>query len=142
MRARISIRSYLRLLRMSSTRLQPIRMPTQVNVQPNSQPCVSADTMEDYYCRNMAIPFLDHVILEFESKFSPLSVTASRLLGLISYIQCNSCVTADISKVVQFYQDYLPSPEQIDHKLKRWTLKWQNKPSEQRPTLCDEAIKQ
>lgn len=131
---------------------QTIRMAAQVDVQPTSQPRVAgrqthrenvpAETVKDYYRRNMAIPFLDHVILEFESRFSPLSVTASRLLGLIPSIQCNSGVTVDISEVVQLYQDDLPSPELTDHELKRWTLKWQNKPSEQRPTSCAEAIKQ
>ncbi|CAM4713081.1 unnamed protein product [Leuciscus chuanchicus] len=131
---------------------QAIRMAAQVDVQPTSQPRVAgrqthrenvpAETVKDYYRRNMAIPFLDHVILEFESRFSPLSVTASRLLGLIPSIQCNSGMTVDISEVVQLYQDDLPSPELIDQELKCWTLKWQNKPSEQRPTSCAEAIKQ
>ncbi|XP_051528113.1 52 kDa repressor of the inhibitor of the protein kinase-like [Myxocyprinus asiaticus] len=129
---------------------QAIRMAAQVNVQPTSQPRaagrqthrenVPAETVKDYYHRNMAIPFLDHVILEFESRFSPLSVTASRLLGLIPSIQCNSDVTVDISEAVLLYQDDLPSPELIDQELKCWKLKWQNKSSEQRPTSCAEAI--
>lgn len=129
---------------------QAIRMAAQVNVQPTTQPQaagqqthrenVPAETVKDYYCRNMAIPFLDRVILEFESRFSPLSVTASRILGLIPSIQCNSDV--DISEAVQLYQDDLPSPELINQELKRWKLKWQNKSSEQRPTKCAEAIKE
>ncbi|CAM4641816.1 unnamed protein product [Leuciscus chuanchicus] len=107
---------------------QAIRMAAQDDVQPTSQPRVAgrqthrenvpAETVKDYYRRNMAIPFLDH-----------------DLGG-------NSGMTVDISEVVQLYQDDLPSPELIDQELKCWTLKWQNKPSEQRPTSCAEAIKQ
>ncbi|KAL0162330.1 hypothetical protein M9458_041726 [Cirrhinus mrigala] len=131
---------------------QAIRMAAQVNVQPTSQPRaagrqthrenVPAETVKDYYRRNMAIPFLDHVILEFEFRFSPLSITASRLLGLIPSIQCNSDVTVDVSEAVQLYQNDLPSPELIDQELKRWKLRWRNKSSEERPTSCAAAIKE
>lgn len=130
---------------------QAVRMAAQVNVQPSKPRAtgrqthrgnVPAETVKDYYLHNMAIPFLDHVISEFESRFSPLSVTASRLVGLIPSIQCNLDVTVDISEAVLLYQDDLPSPELIDQELKRWKLKWQTKSSEQRPSSCAEAIKE
>lgn len=115
---------------------QAIRMASQVNVQPTSQPLTAgrqkqrenlpAKTVKDYYRRIMAIPFLDHVILDFEFRISPLSITASRLLGLIPSIQCNSDVTVDVSEA----------------DLKHWKLRWQNKPSEERPTSCVVAIKE
>lgn len=130
---------------------QTVRMAAQVNVQPyqpratgrqTHRENVPAETVTDYYLRNMAIPFLDHVISEFNSRFSPLSVTASRLMGLIPSIQCNSDVTVDISEAVCLYQDDLPSPELNDQELKRWKLKWQTKSSEQRPSSCAEAIRE
>uniref|UniRef100_A0A671VMP9 DUF4371 domain-containing protein n=1 Tax=Sparus aurata TaxID=8175 RepID=A0A671VMP9_SPAAU len=126
---------------------QTVTLAAQVNVQPTQPRAtgrqthrenVPAETVTDYYLRNMAIPFLDHVISEFNSRFSPLSVTASRLMGLIPSIQCNSDVTVDISEAVCLYQDDLPSPELNDQELKRWKLKWQTKSSEQRPiTSCE-----
>ena len=130
---------------------QAVRMAAQVNVEPTQPRAagrqkhrenVPAEGVKEYYLRNMAIPFLDHVILEFESRFSPLSVSASRLMGLIPSVQCNSDVTVDISEAVALYQDDLPSPEVIHQELKRWKLKWQAKSSHQRPSSCASAIKE
>ncbi|XP_063756203.1 52 kDa repressor of the inhibitor of the protein kinase-like [Eleginops maclovinus] len=67
---------------------------------------------------------------------------ASRLMGLIPSVQCNSDVTVDISEAVALYQDDLPSPEVIDQELKRWKLKWQVKALHQRPSSCASAIKE
>uniref|UniRef100_A0A3B1KIQ4 DUF4371 domain-containing protein n=1 Tax=Astyanax mexicanus TaxID=7994 RepID=A0A3B1KIQ4_ASTMX len=130
---------------------QAVRMAAQVNVEPTQPRAagrqkhrenVPAEGVKEYYLRNMAIPFLDHVISEFESRFSPLSVSASRLMGLIPSVQCNSDVTVDISEAVALYQDDLPSPEVIHQELKRWKLKWQAKSSHQRPSSCASAIKE
>ncbi|XP_063752499.1 52 kDa repressor of the inhibitor of the protein kinase-like isoform X1 [Eleginops maclovinus] len=130
---------------------QAVRMAAQVNVEPTQPRAagrqkhrenVPAEGVKEYYLRNMTIPFLDHVISEFESRFSPLSVTASRLMGLIPSVQCNSDVTVDISEAVALYQDDLPSPEVIDQELKRWKLKWQVKALHQRPSSCASAIKE
>ncbi|KAG9282540.1 52 kDa repressor of the inhibitor of the protein kinase-like [Astyanax mexicanus] len=130
---------------------QAVRMAAQVDVEPTQPRAagrqkhrenVPAEGVKEYYLRNMAIPFLDHVISEFESRFSPLSVSASRLMGLIPSVQCNSDVTVDISEAVALYQDDLPSPEVIHQELKRWKLKWQAKSSHQRPSSCASAIKE
>ncbi|KAL6484471.1 hypothetical protein MHYP_G00065160 [Metynnis hypsauchen] len=130
---------------------QAVRMAAQVNVEPTQPRAagrqkhrenVPAEGVKEDYLRNMAIPFLDHVISEFESRFSPLSVSASRLMGLIPSVQCNSDVMVDISEAVALYQDDLPSPEVIHQELKRWKLKWQAKSSHQRPSSCAPAIRE
>ena len=42
-----------------------------------------AESVEEYYKRNLLIPFADHVVTELESQFPGLQATASKLLGLV-----------------------------------------------------------
>ena len=98
--------------------------------------------VKDYFLRNMAIPFLNHILIEFEARLSPLTATSSMLLGLIPSIQCRQDVTVDISAILDMYRDDLPSPELIDQELKRWKLKWEGKSLEHTPASCAQAIKE
>ncbi len=130
---------------------QAVRMAAQIDVEPAKPRAAGrqrhranapAENVKDYFRRNMAVSFLDHIITEFEAHFSELSVKSSMLLGLIPSIQCGQDVPVDISEPVEIYQEDLPSPELMDQELKRWRLKWQGKSSEQTPTSCAQAIKE
>jgi hypothetical protein len=130
---------------------QAVRMAAQIDVQPAKPRAAGrqqhranapAESVQGYFLRNMAIPFLDHVIIEFEAQFSAHSVTSSMLLGLIPSVQRSQEVTVDISAAVEMYEEDLPSPELMDQELKRWRLKWQGKSSEDTPASCAQAIKE
>ena len=90
----------------------------------------------------MAIPFLDHIISEFEAQFSELSVKSSALLCLIPSIICTQEMPVNISVAVEMYSEDLPSPELMDQEMKRWKLKWQDRPVEHIPNSCAQAIKE
>ena len=98
-----------------------------------------AISVQEYFLRNIAIPFIDHVITELETHFIPLSTTSSTLLGLIPSVLCNQVV--DISEAVEMYKDDLPSPELIDQELRRWKLKWEGKSVQFQPSSCAQTIK-
>ena len=42
-----------------------------------------AENTENWYRINVAIPFMDHILQELDSKFSTLAQTASKHLGLV-----------------------------------------------------------
>lgn len=102
---------------------QAVRMASQIGTEPTKPRAAGrqehranapAQDVKNYYLRNMAIPFLDHIIAEFEAQFSELSVKASKLLGLIPSILCSQDEHIDISAAVEMYEEDLPSPELID----------------------------
>ena len=53
----------------------------------------SSSSPEEYFKRNIAIPFLDHVICCIDQKFSQSATTASSLLGFVPQVLC----TKDLS---------------------------------------------
>ena len=107
---------------------QAERLGTAVNVQPSkprtcihqrNRPNAEAETVEEWYRVNVAVPFLDHIIVELDSQFSAIAQTSTRLLGLVPYIMCSQD-DLDISEAVELYYDDLPSPELFDQELSRW----------------------
>ena len=98
-------------------------------------PC---ESIEQYFLRNMAIPFLDHVITELEVGFSPLTTTSSTLIGLVPSVFSAHGQEVDITSAVQLYKDDLPSPELLDQELLRWKFQWKGKSV--LPDSCAQAM--
>ena len=88
---------------------------------------------------NVAVPFLDHIIVELDSQFSAIAQTSTRLLGLVPSIMCSQ---HDISEAVELYYDDLPSPELFDQELIRWRDIYVLKAVDQRPKTCASALKE
>ena len=129
---------------------QAERMGVSVNVEPSkprtcirqrNRPNAEAETTEEWYRVNVAVPFLDHIISELDSKFSAVAQTSSRLLGLVPSILCSQS-EVDISETVQLYHDDLPSPELFDQEFSRWKDIYMHKAARHRPTTCAMALKE
>jgi hypothetical protein len=101
---------------------------------------VPADSVIEYYQKNVAIPFLDHIISNLENRFSSLGVTASSLLGLVPSVLCNK--EPDISAAIKMYQQDLPSPELIPSEILRWKMRFESIPSIKRPSTPSAALKE
>ncbi|CAH3142371.1 unnamed protein product [Pocillopora meandrina] len=83
------------------------------------------DTSEEYYRRNLFIPFLDHITQEMSSRFGSTQKTAVQLLGLmLSAIVADTNV--DIAEVLEMYMSDLRSPQTLDIEYDRWMRKWQS----------------
>jgi hypothetical protein len=93
----------------------------------------------DYYQKNVAIPFLDHICTYLNEQFSILSVTASSLLSLVPSVMLRKPV--DLSEVVKQYHNDLPSPELVERELLRWKSKYSALPMQHVPTSPSAAIK-
>ena len=98
-----------------------------------------AETTEEYYKRNCAIPFLDYIIANLDSRFSPLALKATSLLCLLPSIVCTKEV--DLKEVLELYETDFPSPELAQLELTRWKAKYQCLRPGQRPDMLAASIK-
>ena len=128
---------------------QSKRMAATVNVEPSKprscarqrhRPNADAETIEDWYRVNVAIPFLDHIIQELDSRFSGLAQTASKLLGLVPAVLCKREI--DMTEVVQLYSNDMTSPELFMQELTRWKIKYLAKLESDRPSSCASALRE
>ena len=129
---------------------QAERLGTAVNVQPSkprtcirqrNRPNAEAETVEEWYRVNVAVPFLDHIIVELDSQFSAIAQTSTQLLGLVPSIMCSQD-DLDISEAVELYHNDLPSPELFDQEFSRWRDIYVHKAVDQRPKTCASALKE
>ena len=65
-----------------------------------SSPC-------EYFRKNVAIPFLDHIIMCIDQQFSPSAIVATSLLGLVPSILCTK--TVSLETAIAKYESDLPS---------------------------------
>ena len=89
---------------------------------------MEANSPQEYYQRNVAIPLLDHIIMCLDQQFSPSAIIATSLLGLVPSILCSKDVKLDAA--VSKYEAGLPSPELFQMELKRWKNRYLSMPSE------------
>ena len=86
------------------------------------------ETVEDYYRRNLTIPFLDHLINELEVRFgSGEQETAMQCLLAVPSILLASKETwmTSFRRFCTFYEDLLPSPLSLDAEMTLWQRKWE-----------------
>lgn len=123
---------------------QAERMSASVKVVPSKprscsrqshRPNATAESVEDWFRINVAIPFLDHIIMELDSKFTQFSKTASQLLFVL-----RNASDVTFSEVLKLYHDDLPSPELFDQELSRWQHKFHKLAS--KPSSCAGALKE
>lgn len=129
---------------------QSERMGASVNVEPcKPRSCsrqrhranADAETVEEWFLRNGAIPFVDHIIVELHSRFSAPAQTSSQLLELVPSVLCTKD-DFDLSAVEQLYAQDLPSPELLDQELTKWKHMNMMKPETERAAFCVKAIKE
>ena len=128
---------------------QALKLATQLSIEP-TKPRTAAmqqhrsnapsETVKEFFLRNLAVPFLDHLIVNLEERFSPLAQASARLLYLIPSILIDKEV--EMAPAVALYQDDLPSSQLLEQELKHWKLKWQGKSIENIPNSCAKAIKE
>ncbi|KAJ8024668.1 52 kDa repressor of the inhibitor of the protein kinase [Holothuria leucospilota] len=100
-----------------------------------------ASTPYEYYKRNLAIPFLDHINENLHTQFTGLAKKATSLLGLVPAVICSDPDSIDINEAVELYSTDLPSPELIWLEVKRWKLRYQRMDADARPDSPAAAIK-
>lgn len=122
-----------------------VRMADALGVEP-SMPRVArkqmhranatSDGPRQYYHRNIAVPFLDHIISELDTQFSEASRTAVKLLALVPNV-INGYEYNDLQPLVDMYVDDLPSPAVLPEEF----MAWKNKCTGSTVKTCADALK-
>ena len=81
-----------------------------------------AETPEAYYRRNVAIPFLDHLLKEMETRFDQSSRTCSVIFKLIPKLLLAVDDLQDLCDKLMFWRTDLPSPISLLSELKYWKI--------------------
>ena len=93
---------------------------------------IPAPNCTDYYCLNLTIPLLDHLITELNTRFDTASsqnvMEFMRLLP--SAITCTAPKSSrqNFENILQFYENDLPCPLSFDSELDLWQHKWEAEP--------------
>ena len=98
-----------------------------------------AQIPREYFQRNVAIPFLDHIIMCIEKQFSSSAKVATSLLGLVPSVLCLRNV--NLNAAVNIYTDDLPSPELFEMELTRRRSRYLAMEPQLRPASPAVAIK-
>lgn len=99
-----------------------------------------ASTPMEFWLRCLFIPYLDHLITEFESRFSHANETSALALCLLP---SNVDILTDekISTVEEFFEDDLPSPSAFKGELRLWKREWTENANESIPESIEETLK-
>ena len=84
------------------------------------------DDVESYYLRNLAIPFLDNIIMQLSERFSDVARQCAGVLALVPTNKGNltSAEAKSLKEAVAVFQDDLPNPVLIDEELLDWRKHW------------------
>ena len=107
-----------------------IAMP-RIAAKQQNRSSIPAASVQEYFQRNVAIPFLDHIIISIIRQFSKSAITAISLPGLVPSILCSQDV--NLEEALIKYRDDLPSPELMDAELRSWRNRYMAMPPEKRP---------
>ena len=102
-----------------------------------------ASTPEEYYRRNMFIPFLDHIRCELDTRFSAPSVKIMQALSLIPSVMRDDNFSANFpfDDIKAAYKKDHPQPELLKAKALRWKVLWRRKDAEEIPETCVQTLK-
>ena len=90
---------------------------------------IPAESPEEYYRKNLSIPFVEHLLSELVTRFSLQQQKAINVLYLVpsnAIVQQESQFYTAMQEVVNLYKDDLPSPMCIQSELHCWYQKWKN----------------
>jgi hypothetical protein len=99
---------------------------------------VPATSVAEYYRRNMAVEFVDHIIAELDLRFNDLAVKCSSFQCLVPSFKGN---IHGLKEAVETYTSDLPSPQLIDDELHRWNILWNESTCETLPSSAASALK-
>ena len=83
-----------------------------------------ADNIQEYYRRTVAIPLLDCITSELETRFSAICYKASKLLFLVPSIVVQDEFNSDVNNIIGIYEDDLIDKYLVDQELGLWKRKW------------------
>jgi hypothetical protein len=102
-----------------------VGMPRMVGKQAHRCNAPS-ENPEEYYRKNIQIPFLDHIIVEMNTRFSKEGRTCADIFYLIPAVitKKNDDELNEACKKLLFWSVDLPSPSSLKAEVKEWKYQW------------------
>lgn len=125
----------------SSVGVTPSQLPRTCGRQ-NNRNNVPAESLEEYYRRTIAIPFLDHMISELKRRFNAKHAelfVLSRLICSNVYIQSAEQIAEIAQTLSKIYAEDF-TDENIVPELTRWRKKCFDMSADLRPTTTLESL--
>ena len=98
---------------------------------------------EDYYRRDLAVPFLDEMIANINSRFSKIQKKAMMAQSLVPSVLMSpgheQSMTDLAHQLAEFYADDLPNPSTLQLELHVWKCKWKSFSAE-RPSSLSKSL--
>ena len=88
--------------------------------------------------RCISVPFVDHLLLELQTRFSPhhrVALIGLRLVPSALVTLHDPDVKSNLAKLVVLYEEDLASTEIVSHQVVSWKIKWQQQ-MEQHGKAC------
>lgn len=99
---------------------------------------IEGNSREDYWRKAIFITYLDHLISEFNSRFTHASKVAARSLSLLP-AHIHNLNDEEMSDIHQFYAADMPSPNTFTHEINLWKREWRST-IEDRPKDIEETL--
>ena len=100
-----------------------LTMPRTCGKQTLNRNNVTANNAFEYWMRALFFPYLDHLIMEFESRFNHLSETARQTLCVLPP-NLHLLIDESINLIEDFFKDDLPSRLSLRNELRLWKREW------------------
>lgn len=84
---------------------------------------VTANNAFEYWKRALFLPYLDHLIMEFESRFNHSSETSRQTLCVLPS-NLHLLTDESINLIEDFFKDDLPSKVSLRNELRLWKREW------------------
>ena len=86
---------------------------------------VDSSTPEEYYCRSVILPFLDHLITDMKARFNGTATAASQVLSLVPEVVVEQeDPTTKIAQLGEIYAADLPNLTTLSTDIRKWRRKW------------------
>lgn len=126
---------------------EQVTMPRTVDRQ-TQRPSQPADTAQEYFRRTIAVPFLDHLLSEFSSRFQNSEIAHGGLkLVADQAARIDSPqhqLPEGIRRLVELWESDLPSPQDTSAEFHRWCVKWRTAADKQQalPSTVTASLQQ
>lgn len=100
---------------------------------------VSADTPQQYWMRTLFIPYVDHLIMEFGSRFTHASRTSTLALCLLP-AHLTLLSNEKVDEIKEFFIDDIPSSSSFKSEVSLWKREWEE--SDDKPDTIEKTLSQ
>ena len=111
----------------------------QIASRQQHRPNAESNTLFDYYCVNICLPFLDHIINGIDVRCDKYGKIVLAMAGLVRSVIAENDVS--VIDILDMYSDDLPSPLHFNDEVICWKRRWNASEVSTLPDTVAKALK-